>query len=218
MIIEFHGSPPLQIFQEIWRRQIYIREYPVSWRAPRTVVDIGANVGFFSLYAAQRWKQAAIFAYEPAPENFAQLSKNVQANNLAQIHTSSRAVAASATSRTLYLKGESGWHSLWANDTQNTTVVETTTLEEILTETGHSTIDFLKIDGEGAEYEILADREELLKKYVRFIAMEYHESSRHHVDELKQIFANAQFTCNVIPEARLNTGMLTGCNYSLEPH
>ena len=55
--IHFHGNPPYQIFQEVWRRKQYT---PALYTAsPRVVVDIGANNGFFALYAAARWRTAS---------------------------------------------------------------------------------------------------------------------------------------------------------------
>eukprot|EP00741_Cyanophora_paradoxa_P014286 tig00020780_g13778.t1 len=46
------------------------------------VVDIGANMGLFSILAAELWPQARVYAYEPAPRAFAFLQHNIRANNL----------------------------------------------------------------------------------------------------------------------------------------
>ncbi len=45
--------------------------------APTRIYDVGAEIGAFSLFAAKRWPQANIFAFEPDPENFKLLQRNV---------------------------------------------------------------------------------------------------------------------------------------------
>ena len=54
-------------------------EYDVPELNPErpVILDIGANVGAFSVWAARRWPGAAIYSYEPNPETFELLSKNV---------------------------------------------------------------------------------------------------------------------------------------------
>src|SRR5829696_7537799 len=60
------GEPLLALFEEIWIRQSYL---PAAWTpTPRpTVVDVGANVGVFSLWAIRRLGAARVVAIEPSP-------------------------------------------------------------------------------------------------------------------------------------------------------
>jgi FkbM family methyltransferase len=207
-VIAFDGDPPWRIFEDIWRYQIYDRKYPKSWHAPRSVVDVGANVGFFSLYAAARWPTARIFAYEPAPENVKWLERNIATSRANQVRIYPLAVAGSVGRATFYLKQESGWHSLWDNGAQSAIETETTTLEAIVARTGSEPIDLLKIDAEGAEYQILRGREQLLARSVRYIVMEYHELHEHQFQELRDILERSGFDCEIFPEPRWKTGML----------
>jgi FkbM family methyltransferase len=53
-------------------------EYEVPYRATRPVIlDVGANVGSFAAWALKRWPGAHVHCYEPLPENFALLKKNL---------------------------------------------------------------------------------------------------------------------------------------------
>jgi hypothetical protein len=53
-------------------------EYEVPYRATRPVIlDIGANVGSFAAWALGRWPGAHIHCYEPLPDNFVLLQKNL---------------------------------------------------------------------------------------------------------------------------------------------
>jgi hypothetical protein len=70
----------------------------------------------------------------------------------------------------------------------------------------------LKLDCEGAEYEILDGRELLLREGVHQIAMEYHEIGGHRVQELTALLARAGFQCEIAPAPEWHTGMLYAVN------
>lgn len=88
-----------QMFGETW----YTRNYDVPGcplRAGDVVVDIGANQGFYTCYAAA--KGTTVYAFEPHPESFERLTLNVTRNELSGlVHASQRAVGGSAGSASL---------------------------------------------------------------------------------------------------------------------
>jgi FkbM family methyltransferase len=212
-IIGFSGNPPWNIFSDIWRHHEYTRAPLRFYSTPRVVVDIGANVGFFTLYAATQWRDASIYAYEPAPENFATLTHNVELSRASRVCCSSRAVAAARGETKLYLKQESGWHSIWAEGAESSITVPTISLDDIAREIDGEAIDFLKLDCEGAEYAILTGCEALLSTLVRQIAMEYHEVGGHTVVELASLFERAGFAYVTKPApSHFQTGMLYAIN------
>lgn len=210
--IAFPERPPWQIFQEIWRYRVYTRKYPRGWNAPQKIVDIGANIGVFSLMAAQRWCQAHILAFEPSPSNFSWLEHNVRSSHARQITCRPVAVAGTRGEARFYLKGDSGWHSLIGDGAKTSIAVQTITLDDVLNETDAKQIDILKLDCEGAEYDILSTRQAMISWHVRYVAMEYHEISGHTADELTTIFEDAGFYTEIIPEPRWRTGMLYATN------
>ena len=59
-----------------------------------TIVDIGAGLGDFTAYAAQRCPNGRVLAYEPFPESFALLQQNVSLNNLRNVEAKPYAIAA----------------------------------------------------------------------------------------------------------------------------
>ena len=65
-------------FKSIFLRQHYLEGLLLPLREHPTILDIGANVGFFSLFAASRW--GGIFAYEPVQANYEEMVNNVKAN------------------------------------------------------------------------------------------------------------------------------------------
>jgi FkbM family methyltransferase len=59
-------------------QKVLAGEYEVPYRATRPVIlDIGANVGSFAAWALQRWPGCHVHCYEPLPDNFALLKKNL---------------------------------------------------------------------------------------------------------------------------------------------
>jgi FkbM family methyltransferase len=209
--IRFVGPPPWQIFQEIWRYKQYTPPF-FHGPAPRTVVDIGANIGIFALYARQQWAQARIVAFEPAPENFGMLQENVRTSPGREIEIRRAAIAGGKGTTTFYLKQESGWHALFGEPDSERISVETLGLAELMQEHALTTIDFLKLDCEGAEYSILDGNEKLLKDNIRRIAMEYHEIGGHRVQEIEATLERAGYSINKRPQSLWQTGLLYAHN------
>lgn len=116
------------------------------------VVDIGAHVGVVSMSLAKRFG-CTVYAYEPEPDNYRRLISNVAANKLGD-KIMTFPFAATRDSRLVSIGGggqNSGGHSIYKGVGPQ---VQSTTLAEIIENVG-GRIDLLKIDAEGAEYEIL---------------------------------------------------------------
>lgn len=133
--------------------------------APRTIVDIGANIGIFSAYARGLFPQATIHAYEPSPQTADLFRRN-----------------ASDPLTTLYVEGVSGragrarMVELGASNLARTASADDgdivlTPFAQVLERAGGS-IDMLKLDCEGAEWDFMSDPG--LFARVGAIRMEYH--------------------------------------------
>lgn len=146
-------------------------------RVPRgsTVVDIGANIGTYALYAA-RCGATSVLAYEPNSASFNILQRNVEVNRLSgAIQPRQLAVSAVAGQNVRFPLAPSVYNRIAAeNESGEFESVQTTNLAEILAHDALQGIDLLKIDCEGAEYDILlgAASEDLQR--IREIRMEYH--------------------------------------------
>jgi FkbM family methyltransferase len=122
-----------------------------------TFVDLGANVGVYSLFVAGlAGRKARILAVEPQPEIYRRLSFNVAANDLGTIRTLQCAVADRDGTLDLFIdRGNRGQSSI-AMVTGEKVSVPCRTLENVLVEAGFDRVDALKIDIEGAEDTVLA--------------------------------------------------------------
>jgi FkbM family methyltransferase len=142
------------------------------------VVDIGANIGVFALYAAHTAPGSRVYAYEPMPKTFAVLQKNITDNQFTERITSyPLGVAATVGTRDFYLTDGSPFNSLYeqSRSTGHTVTITTTTLSAILEDNQLEKIDLLKIDCEGAEFEILYATPPHIFAKITEIRLEYHD-------------------------------------------
>ena len=139
------------------------------------VLDVGAHIGAFAAHAARMGPGVTVFAFEPAPENFALLSRNVVRNGLSNVQVSQCAVSGVSGTRELHLTDSPAEHSLHiVKPGSHRLAVPSVTLADILDRHGLETVDLLKMDCEGAEYEILEAAIPDALGRVRRIAMEAH--------------------------------------------
>jgi FkbM family methyltransferase len=144
-----------------------------SW----TIIDIGAGLGDFTAYAAQRSPHGRVLAYEPFPESFALLQQNVALNDLQNVEAQPCAIAERPGSLSLNIGiGEAVQHSTTQAGV-NAIEVQAITLQQVFDEHGLDRCDFLKMDIEGGEYAILRGVDADLLKRVQRIALEYHDNT-----------------------------------------
>lgn len=127
------------------------------------ILDVGANIGMFSIWAAKRWPSTRIIAFEPLQQNFENLQHNLRMNKISNVEVHQLAVAGNV--RQTYVHSACDMTSLAGiyglKQVINTGVstikyanaVNTTTLDQICG--GLDRVRLLKIDAEGAEYEML---------------------------------------------------------------
>jgi FkbM family methyltransferase len=165
-----------------------------------TIIDIGAGLGDFTAYAAQRNPRGRVLAFEPFPESFALLQQNVALNHLQNVEAQPCAIAAQAGSLALNIGlGEAVQHSTTQTGAQ-TIEVQAITLQQVFDEHELDRCDFLKMDIEGGEYAILRSVGADLLRRVQRLALEYHDNTpagQH--DELVQILQHAGFQVRVQP-------------------
>jgi FkbM family methyltransferase len=148
-----------------------------SIRRDDVIVDIGGHIGSFAIYAASRAVSGRVFVYEPDAASYRQLLKNVSLNGLdGRVAAFQEAVGDRSGPRMLYsAKLNSAENNLYKREAAGIEVPGTT-LAEILSKNGIDRCDLLKLDCEGAEYEILFRAEKEALGRVRRICIEAHEA------------------------------------------
>lgn len=153
------------------------RELPLARDAVRTVLDIGANVGATALYFSRIFPQAAVYAFEPAPDNFAVLQKNVA--NCDRIRAFDFALGASDETLDLYSSDNPinfGGYSLHAtgSDTSRKIRIPVRKVASVLSELSLHSVDIVKVDTEGAEWDILTAFPQDILQTVKYVTGELH--------------------------------------------
>jgi FkbM family methyltransferase len=155
------------------------------------VVDIGANIGVFSLYAATRTSNT-VHAFEPFPANIAALQQNISANQVSTIEIHQYAISDVIGMEHFSTKAN-GINHLQKAFVEPTDVfmdVPAISLDAFMDEHHVDHIDFLKMDCEGAEGVILPSLSASLFQHIRKIALEFHDD----VCQLKHIQLQALLT------------------------
>lgn len=150
------------------------------------IVDIGANIGAFSLYAASRGTKK-IYAYEPNSEAYSCFLKNIHENDLQDVIIPFRRAVSGNDDKTAKIPLASNPHSRIQNYTNGETcegfeLVKTISLKTILKENSIDHVDLLKMDCEGMEYDIVRATDNSTFSKIGEIKMEYHAGGT--VDEL----------------------------------
>jgi FkbM family methyltransferase len=118
-------------------------------RAPRVILDIGANIGLASLFFLRRYPRARVIAVEPDPDNFALARDNLRP--FARRCTLVRGALWSHTTRLTLRPGAAPWAT---QVVPGDGAVPAFSLDDLLARFGLPFVDLLKIDIEGAEEEV----------------------------------------------------------------
>ena len=142
-----------------------------SWLEPgMTVLDVGANQGVYTLVAAKAaGVQGHVYAFEPAPSEVGKLRLNLRLNRLHNVTVVESAVAGSDGTTTFHaaapMKG--GFSGIKRPSAKlgiltEVITVPVTTIDTFVRNHEIETVDFMKVDVEGAEMELLTGARELL--------------------------------------------------------
>jgi FkbM family methyltransferase len=141
------------------------------------VLDLGANIGLFSLRIAHMRPEVEVHAYEPAPRNLQMISTNLHVNPtlLPRVKVHAEAVGGSTrTASFFYDEKVPQGSSLFTSNSQGNIPVTVRSFAEIVE--GLSTpLGLVKMDVEGAEYEILRQTSPKIWEKVRALSIEIHD-------------------------------------------
>ena len=132
----------------------------------KTVLDVGANIGNFTMLSSQLFTKAKIFSFEPIPFTFSILQKNIGKQKNIKIFN--KAVGEKTGSQLMSFDEDSSGLSRFSN---KGTEVNVTSLDDFIKEEKISTIDLLKIDTETFETHVLKGAKDALAR-TKFICIE----------------------------------------------
>ena len=139
------------------------------------VLDIGANIGYDTvLFADKVGKKGKIIAIEPDPVNFEILQKNIKENKLKNVVVVQAAIGSENKKMEIYESDENyGDHRMWKEKGRKSVEVFCRKLDDLLKELDYQKIDFIKIDVQGFEAEVIEGGKEIIEKNKPIIFFEY---------------------------------------------
>lgn len=141
------------------------------------VFDIGANIGFYSLLFETSGTNTKIYSFEPMPDTFERLKQNVALNSKQKnININNIALVDSDSNLTIYLFKElhHGYSSISSQGRKDAIGfdIQGTSLDNYIFKNGISSLDFMKIDVEGAEKKVLEGAKDSISKFKPSVLME----------------------------------------------
>ena len=166
------NSTDLMALTHVWMIQEYSGDdFPIS--NDDVIIDVGAHIGLFALFASQFCKNGKIFCYEPIKENYKILIENIEMNQIQNIFPNNLAVTKETSRVKIFLNDDQSGHSMFIQN-KNFVEVDSKSLSDIFIDNGIKECDFLKLDCEGAEYEIVESLSADLFTKINKTVIEYH--------------------------------------------
>jgi FkbM family methyltransferase len=147
--------------------------------------DVGANDGYFTLFAARRLGSAGqVIAVEPSSRERINLLRNIEANQLTNVIVVPLALGAASGTASLRLAKDahSGHNTLGSFahagvQTDSFEEVKVDTLDAVVVQLGLTRVDFIKVDVEGAEAGVVDGGSEVLRKMRPTLLLEINEAA-----------------------------------------
>ncbi len=174
------GMFDIAMITEVLGTELYNRsQSDICIRPGDVVVDVGAFIGDFSVYAGRKSSDIQVYALEPSRSSFALLEENTSLNKLSrQVHLYNNGMAAATSSMELFFPANAE-HSnttdpaLLGNLDGERYEIECIGVNEFLETLPHP-VDYFKVDCEGAEFGIFNAIEEKHLESMRCVVIEYH--------------------------------------------
>ena len=156
----------------------------INFKDGDVVIDIGGNIGMVSIYLAKKYPFLKIYAFEPVKQNYENFLKNIELNNINKDIIKVFNLAITKDRRDVILTSpfyNSGASNIYNNFrgsgniiSNNDISIKSITFDDIFSNNNISKCKLLKIDCEGAEYEILYSANVENLKNCEYMRAEFH--------------------------------------------
>jgi FkbM family methyltransferase len=168
-----------KVIDETWNENVYrIHEYQFKDNA--VFVDVGANIGSVSLYVdsfnklRDDTKKIKVYAVEPEPHNLVLLKENIKNNPTENIIVVANAIWHESKNVSITNKG--GNSSIVNGNTTESTSVLAITIKDLIDLYDIKEIDVMKVDIEGAEFDLIINTPSEILGKIRYLVLEFDKS------------------------------------------
>lgn len=194
------GTSDLPVYRQVFLNGEY--EMKVN-TTPKLIIDLGANIGLFSLLMKKKFPNSQIIAIEADPNNFLVLRQNLER------YSDIICINAAIWNINTKLKVDSNdniaeWGktvSLMSKEEKGAIVIDGITMNDVKREYSLDIIDILKIDIEGAEFELFLSNTEWLDD-VKMVIIEFHDSVNKNTSSsfFRELSKRSEYSFNISGE------------------
>jgi len=186
------------IVNEIFKFKEYRGAGDIIKEAVGIVVDVGAHVGYFALWATASNPKVKIYALEPIKENFDLLKKNITENKFKNIKAENVALNKETGAVNIFLSEDSHNHSLLPIS-ESSVKVKAVSFADFVKKNKIKKISLLKMDIEGGEYEIFQNSIGEIAGKTENIFLEYHQTESKNFKVIENILRENGFSVEIFP-------------------
>ncbi len=144
----------------------YLRFFQKNLKQGSKVIDVGANIGIYSLLASKKiGSEGKVYAFEPSDWAHSRLVENLKLNCFKNVEVIKKVISDRNGTATFFICDDDAYNSLSfkpMKEVQRTENISMTTLDRFCEQRNVNNIDLLKIDTEGADYLVLKGAQKLL--------------------------------------------------------
>jgi FkbM family methyltransferase len=165
------------------------------------VIDVGAHIGKYTIWLAKKTK-GKVVALEPNPLVYKVLLKNIKLNNLKNVIALNVGAWSSEKSFMLNVSRFAGHSSIFKNHIENEIIhvreIKVKTIDDIIDNYNIRKVDFIKIDVEGSEIEVLNGMMRVLKEHKPKLVVEV---MKWNTEQFKKILNDLEYSLELVPES-----------------
>jgi len=141
------------------------------------IFDIGANIGMVSVFLAKKYPETKIYSFEPIPENYKSLIKNIKLNKIENITPFNIGVSKDSTPMKFIMRTDNTGGGTRCSlktelDDHFISNIDCSSLDDLMVGLNVENIKFMKMDCEGSEYDILFNSSNLNR--IEYLSCELH--------------------------------------------
>lgn len=208
---DLKATLPDEAAQSVWVEIFKEREYKIAesviTNAVDPIIDVGAHIGLFSMYARTLNKKVSIFAIEPEEKNFELLNKNIKENKFTKVKTFQVALGGHSAETSLVVSADSHNHHLISaptatSQTDQKETKQTTkmySLQDFLDQQKITRVSLIKMDIEGGEYDVFSACTPGDFARLNAVIMEYHNYAGQNYKEIETRLRENGFGVQIFP-------------------
>ena len=171
--IQVHSLAEMEVVWHVFVRECY--DIPAN---AEVIVDAGGNIGIFAIFAASKAPKSRVYSLEPFPDTYRALCLNIERNGLGN-RIQAICLGLSDASKQVEMSGEPASTDRRLSDDAVTSKgsvesVSVSSLKDFIAAQGLTVVDFLKMDIEGSEWDVVLTTESDVFRRIRRVQLEYH--------------------------------------------